>query len=88
MKAAPSWPTSVRGSASRDPVRQRHLPLASGSSVTSVAVAVTRLSGRSDSRTQPVPISPASSSASREDDDLGERQLVQRRLDRSAAAGR
>ena len=38
-------------------------PLASGSWVTRVAVAATRRSGRSDSRTNPVPSKPVSTSA-------------------------
>ncbi len=38
-------------------------PLASGSWVTRVAVAATRRSGRSDSRTNPVPSRPVSTSA-------------------------
>ena len=63
LNAVPSWPTSVRGSASGTRCGRSTRPLASGSSVTSAAVAVTRRSGRSDSRTHPVPISPVSTSA-------------------------
>ena len=58
LSAAPTWPTSVPGLASGTRSGIVTWPLLSGSSVTLVAVAATRRSGRSDTRTQAVPISP------------------------------
>ena len=63
LNAAPTWPTSVRGSASGTRSGRLTSPLASGSWVTLVAVAATRRSGRSETRTQPVPMMPVSTSA-------------------------
>ena len=54
LNAAPTWPTSVRGSSSGTRA-DRLMSVSSGSSVTMVAVAATRRSGRSDSRTSTTP---------------------------------
>ncbi|HEU5387780.1 MAG TPA: hypothetical protein VFV73_17940 [Streptosporangiaceae bacterium] len=62
MNAAPTRPTSVRGSLSGTPLGSDTSPESSGSSATRAAVAATRRSGRSDSRTSAVPDTPASSS--------------------------
>jgi hypothetical protein len=61
LNAALDWHTPVRGLAFGTRSVSVTLPLASGSSVTRVAVAATRRSGRSESRTNPVPAKPASS---------------------------
>ena len=65
LNATATWPTSVRGLASGTRSGRVTSPLASGSWVTRVAVAATRRSGRSDSRTNPVPMKPARTSAAR-----------------------
>ncbi len=62
LKAAPSWPVSVRGSVSGTPAGNSTSPDSSGSSATWEAMAATRRSGRSDSPTHAVPSTPASSS--------------------------
>ena len=60
LNASPSWPVSVPGSVSGTPLGIATSPDSSGSSATRDAVAATRRSGRSDSRTHPVPSTPAS----------------------------
>ena len=63
LSAAPTWPTSVRGSVSASGTRSDSstVPRSSGSSETLVAVAATRRSGRRVSRTISAPAMPASS---------------------------
>ena len=70
FSAAPTWPTSVRGSVSSGGTRSasRTSPLDSGSSATRVAVAATRCSGRSVRRITRTPASAAATRASSADD--------------------
>lgn len=63
LKAAATRPTSVPGSASGARGGSATSPLASGSSLTRVAVAATRLRGRSDQRTQSAPTTPVTTRA-------------------------
>jgi hypothetical protein len=62
LKASPTWPVSVAGSVSGTPAGSSTSPDSSGNRATWDAVAATRRSGRSDSRTHSVPSTPASSS--------------------------
>ena len=62
LNAAPTRPTSVRGSLSGTPAGKVTSPESSGSSVTRVAVAATRRSGRSENCTIAVPATRTSSS--------------------------
>jgi len=62
LNASPTWPVSVSGSVSGTPAGSDTTPDSSGSSATCEAVAATRRSGRSENRTQNMPITPANSS--------------------------
>ena len=81
LSAAPTWPTSVAGSASGTRSASSTSPRSSGSVLTRRAVAATRSSGSSSRRTSTAPITPATASVIAGDDQLGRHEVGHRLLE-------